>query len=151
MGTSKPQNSITPKVTHPSEWPSFLPIILQNSPPSDDHILQSLIFSHFQNSFHPNFHIFTCYLHFYYSTYICNKWKNSKTSKKHYIILLLKNHCFYHFFTFLQFYQDHLISQKHKKHYFHYFSLRWRWCDFPHFYPIVKNSQNWEIAKIAKN
>ena len=101
MGTSKPQNSITPKTTHTQVsgllfCPSHFRTLLHQMTIT----LQSLIFSHFQNSFHLNFHIFTCYLHFYYSADICNKWKNSKTSKKHYIILLVKNHYFYHFSPF---------------------------------------------------
>ena len=122
METSKPQNSITPKTTHTQvSGLLFCPSHFRDLLHQMTITLQSQKFSHLQHSFYPNIHIFTCYLHFYYSTGICNKWKNSKTSKKHYIILLLKNHCFYHFFTFLQFYQDHLISQKHKKHYFHYF------------------------------
>ena len=31
--------------------------------------------------------------------------------------------------------------------YFHYFSIRWRFCDFPHFPKIPKKSPKWEICQ----
>lgn len=155
-GTSKPQHTTLHTQGHspPSEWPFFyppsVPILFQNSPI----IIQSLIFSHFQNSFHLNFHIFPFYPYFYSPFGIFNKWKISKNSEKHHISYLLKNHCFWHFSPFLSFsqiYQNHPISEKPKKHHFYYFPIRWRQYDFPHFYPIVKNGENGENAKIAKN
>ena len=145
MGTSKPQHTTTPKTTHSQVSGLFFLSTSHKSiscirqmtiafPASDrcpsyfrtllhqmTIIVQSQKFSHFRILFHPNIHIFPCYLHFYYFTGICNKWKISKSSKKQYISYLLKNHCFSHFFTFLQFYQDHPISQKPKNTIFHYF------------------------------
>ena len=109
MGTSKPQGHPLP-----SEW-SFLStshnksipctkqmvITLQNSPSSNDHHTSESEISHFKHSFYPNNSHFPLLSTLYSSTGICNKWKISKSSEKHYIILLLKNHCFSHFFTFL--------------------------------------------------